>query len=236
MSTRKRPASEPPAAPPKRRRRSPEEAREEILLAAERLLRAGDPEHVGLKDIAAAAGVTHGLVAHYFGTYAGVVRAVLARWNKAAAMETFERIVEAREHLDFDALGVFVFELLSDRQRTRLAMWLSFQDDDPRKQKPDGPREGAMLRILVDLLEQSMPSIRERQGKGPVPRRNIEQAVLLTLAAGQGYAFGAERWLRALGREPSPEARDELRRTLWLAVQRMLDDPSPEPNVLSQSQ
>lgn len=223
MSARKIP---PPSPTPKRRRRSPDEAREEILLAAERLLRAGDPEHVGLKDIAEAAGVTHGLVAHYFGTYAGVVRAVLARWNQAAAMETFERIVDAREHLEFDDLGLFVFDFLSNRSRARLATWLSFQDDDPRKQAPSPLREGATLRLLVDLLERSMPSIRERQGKAEVPRRKIEQAVMLTLAAGHGYALGADRWWRALGREDSPATRDEVRRTLWRAIGATLDDPA----------
>lgn len=228
MSTRKSAAREPAkaaAVAPKRRRRSPEEARQEILLAAERLLRERDPEHVGLKDIAEAAGVTHGLVAHYFGTYAGVVRAVLARWNRAASMETFERIVESREDLDFDELGVFVFDFLSDRQRARLALWLTFQDDDPRKVGPAGPREGAGLRILVDLLEQSMPRIRERQGKEAVPRRKIELAVMLTLAVGHGYAVGGERWWRALGREDAGAGREEVRKALWRAIRGMLDDP-----------
>src|SRR5690349_10474032 len=66
-----------------RRRRDPETARAEILDAAERVLSTRPPDQVGLKDVAEVAGVSHGLVSHYFGTYAELVEEVLVRRHRA---------------------------------------------------------------------------------------------------------------------------------------------------------
>jgi AcrR family transcriptional regulator len=204
-----------------RRRRSPEEAREELLDAAERLLWARGPETVGLKDIAAEIGVTHGLVVHYFGSYAGVVRAVLARHQQRAAVETFAHLMEAQETLDFEALGRRVFAFVADPQRARLAVWLSFQKEDTAH--GEALPRGAMLRQLVNVVEQLLPEMRQRQGKTPVSREVIERVVLMVLVAGQGYALqGASRW-RALGREPSPELDETFFRMLWDMVEHHLD-------------
>ncbi len=68
-----------PADPRPRARRDPDEARALILGAAERLFGSRGPDAVGLKDVARAAGVSHALVSHYFGTYEGLVDAALER-------------------------------------------------------------------------------------------------------------------------------------------------------------
>src|SRR3979409_326613 len=62
-----------------RRRRSPELARQEILDAAQRVFAAAQPDQVGLKEVAREAGVSHALITHYFGTYAGLLEAALER-------------------------------------------------------------------------------------------------------------------------------------------------------------
>ncbi|HZJ68032.1 MAG TPA: helix-turn-helix domain-containing protein [Kofleriaceae bacterium] len=51
--------------PKPRVRRSPEEARTHILDAADAVFRDHLPDAVGLREIAVAAGVSHGLVTHY---------------------------------------------------------------------------------------------------------------------------------------------------------------------------
>ena len=63
----------------KRVRRSPEEARTLILDAADAVFREHLPDAVGLKEVAKAAGVSHALVTHYFGTYANLVEAALEK-------------------------------------------------------------------------------------------------------------------------------------------------------------
>lgn len=210
-------ASENAKAP--RRRRAPEEAREELLNAADRLLFERGPEVVGLKDVAAEVGVTHSLVVHYFGSYAGLVRAVLVRRNQQAAAEALARFSEASATLDFEALGRHVFAFVSDRQRVRLSLWLSFQEDDA----PIEQGGGRMLRLLIDNVEAALPEIRRRQGKPPVSRDAIERAVLLIMAAGQGYALsGAQRW-NALGHQPSPDLDGSFFRALWIGVEAILD-------------
>ena len=68
-----------------RRRRAPEVARQELLAAAERVFGRAQPDEVGLKEVAREAGVSHALVTHYFGTYAGLIEAALERGSARCA-------------------------------------------------------------------------------------------------------------------------------------------------------
>jgi AcrR family transcriptional regulator len=208
------PAPEPARA--RRRRRSPEEAREAILVAADRLFAAQGPENVGLAAVAREVGVTHGLVTHYFGTFAGLVREVFVRRNRLAAATVLEQLVAAREHRDGDRLARFAIEFVSDDVRARLFLWLRFNDPD------GGAGQGAtMLRVLIDAIERELPNL---AGERPVPSREaIEDAVLLTLAAGHGYAIGKRPWLRGLGRADDAAADEAFRRMLLRAVTRLVE-------------
>ena len=60
----------------KRQRRTPEEARRLILEAAQALIVTTGPEGLRLQDIAAAAGISHPLILHHFGSREGLVRAM----------------------------------------------------------------------------------------------------------------------------------------------------------------
>jgi AcrR family transcriptional regulator len=64
---------------PKYTRRTPEQRREEILDAANALFAERAYDDVSIEDIAAAAGVTRGLVHHYFGARKDVYLALLDR-------------------------------------------------------------------------------------------------------------------------------------------------------------
>src|SRR5438105_1111177 len=63
----------------KRVRRTPEDARALIMDATEGLFRTKLPDTVGLAAVARAAGVSHALVSHYYGTYEALVEAALER-------------------------------------------------------------------------------------------------------------------------------------------------------------
>src|SRR5215470_7450941 len=93
----------------KRLRRTPEEARRLILEAAQTLIAATGPEGLRLQDIAAAAGISHSLILHHFGSREGLVRALTRqtvaelRDKLVAAMASGESSVEQQLDRVFDA-------------------------------------------------------------------------------------------------------------------------------------
>lgn len=208
-----------PGAP--RRRRRPEEAREAILTAADRLLATHGPEEVGLALVAREVGVTHGLVTHYFGTFAGLVREVFVRRNRLAAATVLEQLVAVRAGGDPSALVRFAIDYVSDEVRARLFLWLRL--NDPGGGGAGRPEGGGLLRVLVDVLERDLPALVAPSGRPPPSRASIEELVLLTLAAGHGYAIGKHAWLHGLGREVDAAADEAFRRTLARAVARLAE-------------
>src|SRR5437870_13899038 len=75
----------------KRLRRTPEEARRLILETAQSLIASTGPEGLRLQDIAAAAGISHSLILHHFGSREGLVRAL----TQQAAAELRDKLVAA---------------------------------------------------------------------------------------------------------------------------------------------
>src|SRR5215510_10359824 len=106
-----------------RRRRNPEDARAHILDAADRVFREHLPDAVGLREIAAAAGVSHGLVTHYFATYDGLVAAVIARRLDAARTAAFAHLAQMTFATDEAPLLAVLVDLLEDRTLARLIVW-----------------------------------------------------------------------------------------------------------------
>src|ERR1043166_3753522 len=101
--------------PKPRLRRSPEDARALILDAADRVFRDHLPDAVGLREIAAAAGVSHGLVTHYFATYEGLVNAVIERRLAAARTAAFAHLAQMTLAADEAPLLSILVDLLEDR-------------------------------------------------------------------------------------------------------------------------
>src|SRR5215468_1442686 len=106
-----------------RQRRSPEDARSLILDAADRVFRDHLPDAVGLREIAAAAGVSHGLVTHYFATYEGLVNAVIERRLAAARTAAFAHLAQMTLAPDEAPLLSILVDLLEDRTLVRLLVW-----------------------------------------------------------------------------------------------------------------
>jgi TetR/AcrR family transcriptional regulator, repressor for neighboring sulfatase len=190
---------------PPRRRRDPDEARGELLDAAERLLSVRAPDAVGLADIAREAGVSHALVSHYFGTYVGVVDAVLERRRTAVRARVLERLA-GPDALEPDALLTTLFDALSDRAFVRLSLW-AIAAERPSAH-PSFPLQSQGLRILAEAIAQRLGDRRA------ATRRRIEQAVVLAGSAVWGYVVARDSWMGALGREPSPAFDRGLRKAL----------------------
>jgi AcrR family transcriptional regulator len=206
MASRKKP---PP--PPPRRRRDPETARAEILDAAERLLGGSPPDAIGLKDVAAAAGVSHALVSHYFGTYGDLIESVLVRRIRALREETLARMAMPGALMDPGQLIDVLFAAVEDPLYVRLSLW-AFAAERPlgpdsfpfREQGMRIVAEAVTARILVDRPDLPPRELRER----------VELALCLANSSAYGYTVGKVAWLGALAREPSAAFDASLRRAL----------------------
>ncbi|WP_235854973.1 TetR/AcrR family transcriptional regulator [Nonomuraea aridisoli] len=176
-----------------RRRRSPEESRAELLAAAAELIRERGPDNVSLRQIAEAAGVAHGLVSHYFGTYAALVREVLRVENDRIEERVRDRI-RAENGVPL-AAGIMdvVFETLADERYLRLFVWAEMHTDYRGAARPE----------LVELIDTIEAGIRAALPGRPVPGRSrIEAVVLVGLSAAYGFAIGGRSWLAGMGHDP----------------------------------
>lgn len=179
---------------PKRVRRSPEEARAVILDAADRVFGLHLPDAVGLKEIAREAGVSHALVTHYFGTYAGMVEAALERRFHRLRESLVKQLFFAH---DADASAA---ELLAtyraaiardaaDPVTVRLAAWAMMSgrttQDDFFAHRVQG------LRLLADALEK----------RTDVPREDLEFCLVASFAMTVVWTVGGHALMGALGKK-----------------------------------
>src|ERR1700683_947293 len=106
----------------KRTRRTPEEARRLILEAAQAAIARTGPDGLRLQDIAAAAGISHPLILHHFGSRAGLVRAL----TREAAPELKDKLIAAITEGSFTVEEQLdrVFEAFRGGLAQRLA-WLA---------------------------------------------------------------------------------------------------------------
>src|SRR6516164_4639783 len=81
----------------KRLGRTPEEARRLILEAAQTRLATTGPQGLRLQDIAAAAGISHPLILHHFGSREGLVRAL----TQQAVAELRDKLVATMESSEY---------------------------------------------------------------------------------------------------------------------------------------
>src|ERR1700741_1201633 len=106
----------------KRARRTPEEARRLILETAQQLIPRAGPEGLRLQEIAAAAGISHPLILHHFGSREGLVRALTER----AVTELRDKLIAALGSAEYslDEQLNKVFDAYRDGLAQRLA-WLA---------------------------------------------------------------------------------------------------------------
>jgi len=183
-----------------RTRRSPEEARELILASASEVLAKKGPDAAGLKDVAVAAGVSHALVSHYFGTYEGLVEAVMSRHQATIRAELFAKMAAHPEQGPEEWIA-HLFEAIAHPLYGRLAAWavLSGRVDS------EGffTRRDQGLKLVVDVLEARLA--------GAIDRARLERVVLVVLSAAVGYTLGRNAMWGAMGHAANA-ARDEAYR------------------------
>lgn len=195
-----------------RTRRDPEASRELIHRAAAALLAEAGPDEVSVRAIAARAGVSHGLVTHYFGSYQALVREVLARKRQAALAQLVDRLGAVEGEADGSRLLDPVLDFLMDPVRLRLRAWLAARGADPTAPGNVG--------LLLQVAAFHLDRLRARRGLPPLPVAVVEDVVRVVLAATQGFPH------TAAGRA-SREAEARFRATLKDMILAFLARASP---------
>lgn len=177
---RARPANGPRPA----RRRNRDQTVTDILDAAEALLNRKGPDGFGLAELGREAGVSFGLIHHYFGGKNGLLRAVLQRTLRAMGKE-IQRIQEGGHLWDPDAPAVrVVFDTFASKPGfARLMGWglltgLLTAEEVSR----DSEADRAALDAMIDNLREGMPKA-----------TRLDAAVLTTLLMSAVLGFNLLR-------------------------------------------
>jgi AcrR family transcriptional regulator len=182
-----------------RSRRSPEAARELILGAAKRLVRELPPDALGLKSVAQAAGVSHALVTHYFGTIDALVNDTLESIAEENRRELMVKI-GSEESSPREWLRQ-LFDWVLKPEAARLLAWSHLTGKVTRSDFFSKRSRG--LRKIADLLEARF------EGSVDASRRDIEDLLLLVMSASFGYAIGRAGFWGGLGVDKPTEQEDE---------------------------
>jgi AcrR family transcriptional regulator len=190
----------------KRLRRRPDETRRLILDAAQAAIARTGPEGLRLHDIAAAAGVSHPLILHHFGSRAGLVRAL----TREATAELRDKLVAAMTERDYSIEEQLerVFEAFRNGLGQRLAWLATVAPDDDRGDPPMIQREIAD-RLYARQIAAAPPEVE-------VAREDSRFLVHLIAIAALGDAIYGPQFRRSAG---LAEGRATDRRfRAWLAA------------------
>lgn len=184
----------------KRVRRAPEDARALLLEAAVGLVVEHGPDGVGLKDVARAAGVSHALVTHYFGTIGALVDAALERHaseQRARLLELIQERADAGPRAWMDAF----FAWIQRPDTARLVAWALMTN---RQTKDDFfSRRVRGAKRVADAVDARLAV----EGR-PADRADLEFVILLLLSASHGYALGRTAFWASLGVDEVEPTRD----------------------------
>ena len=186
---------------PKRKarlRRTPEEARALILSAAAEVFAELGPDRAGLKDVAARAGVSHGLVTHYFGTFDGLVEQVLALRMGEMRENLLAQIAGSAAQLSFQDLIHVGVRAMRDPVVGRLMAWAFLSGRLAEVSFFAHERKG--LRAIVDALMRH-PEIRHAD----VSRDLVERRIVIVWCALLSYGVAAPTLWSALGETHTDE-------------------------------
>ncbi len=201
------PASVPAEEAVKRRSRDETEAR--ILEVAEELFATHDPDHVTVRDVAEAAGVTHALVHQYFGSKANLYSEVVGR-------QAPDRQSAIRQSPDFQSVLQDLIPDILDRKLHSRTMVRSAMDGMDYASLQERIDSGGML---IELARRS--AAEGRRVLPPTEAMDARIVVATLIAAAYGWV-AIEDWLVQICRleDEDPEW---VREQLLGMVARMAD-------------
>jgi AcrR family transcriptional regulator len=170
------------------------------------------PGEVGLKEVARAAGVSHALITHYFGTYAGLIEATLERKILVLRAEILLKLREPGALARPEELLGMVFRALHDPVHLRLVMWMLATERAASANAFALQHRG--LRVVAEEVARAMPVACSVE--------RVELALVTAVAAAYGYAISKHALAGAIGQAPSAELDTEIQRTLGAMVRTYL--------------
>jgi AcrR family transcriptional regulator len=193
-------------SPEKRLRRTPEEARRLILDTAQELIARSGPEGLRLQEIAAAAGISHPLILHHFGSREGLVRALVQQ----AVDELRDKLIATMGSAESSLEQEFeqVFNAYRDGLAQRLA-WLATIDPTGEQVEP-----ATIMRDIADSLHERRVAVAQ-PGAAP-DRADTQMLVHLIAVAAFGDAIAGRRLWRSAGLPATDDTDRRFRR--WLAA------------------
>jgi AcrR family transcriptional regulator len=170
------------------------------------------PDQVGLKEVAREAGVSHALITHYFGTYAGLLEATLERRLGAVRELVIARLREPNALAAPNELLELLFRTLEDPVHLRLTRWLLTSE------RPAAAHAfGLQRRGLAIVAEQIARALVREPDRAQI--KEVEVTLVTAVSAAYGYAMTKHALAGALGRQPSHELDEQVRQTLAAMVQ-----------------
>jgi TetR/AcrR family transcriptional regulator, repressor for neighboring sulfatase len=191
------------------RRRNREQTINDILDAAERLLDQKGPDGFGLAELGRAAGVSFGLIHHYFGGKEGLLREVLRRTLRQMGREV-RRIQETGAFWDTKAPAVVVVfdTYLRKPGFARLMAWGLLKDLLVAEEVSlEVQRDREALDTMVDRLREGMPGA-----------SRVDAAALTTLLTSAVLGFNLLRPLLVQTRGWNARSDEILREQLVRAM------------------
>ena len=186
--------------PPRFTRLESDERRAQILICARRLFSAHHPGEVSLARVASEAGVTRGLLHHYFGTKRGLyLEVVRSMVTPPAALLAMEQIPEG----DRDAVLHHAVDLFLDAVRANRETWLAtvgaqgFGRDSEVEAVLEEAREATAMRVIALVRPGERPSaalraaVRAYAGFAEAASLDWLQRGRLTRAQVHGLLFGS---------------------------------------------
>ena len=176
-----------------------------ILEAAQTLITRTGPEGLRLQDIAAAAGISHPLILHHFGSREGLVRAL----TRQAAAELRDKLVAAMASDEYSIEQQLdrVFDAFRYGLAQRLA-WLTAVDPGSGAEETQ-----TIMRDIADSLHARR--IATAPPGTEIDRSDTDCLIYLVAAAAFGDALFGARLRRSAGLPVTSETDRRFR--LWLA-------------------
>lgn len=199
--------------PKKRIRRDPEQAKRLILDAAVRTL-SERGSACGLREIASAAGVSHALVTHYFGTHEKLVEAAVEEAMSQVRERLIARLVKLADDATPERMVQTYLDIALEPWHGRLLSWAVLNDQEASA--PLLRHLVPQMRLMVAATERAFSKRRD-----PPDRETSEALLVCIWSTVVGYVAGHTFFWSALGRKPGP-SRDRAVRDVLAMMARSL--------------
>jgi AcrR family transcriptional regulator len=201
--------------PQAKARRTADEARADILDAAIQALSARGPDAIGLKEVAAAAGVSHALIIHYFGSYDGLVAATIRETMTRLRSHLVAQLATTAEPTVVTLLEAYLDTAL-DPLYSRLVTWALLQGHEAMTTYAD------LLTEETELIVTGIQGMLAGKVTPEPSRLELETVLVAIWSMAAGYVAGREFFWRAMGRTAGPKRDRDLRNAVTTLARNLM--------------